>query len=640
MIFPRDATRRTDHKAASETFYDVVVVGSGISGAIIAEQLSQAGKRVLVLEAAADEDRSLKGYEGFLSRFYAAASKDNQSPYPHNPNAPMPRSTDARRIWPGQPDSSAYLVQNGPFSSDTTYTRVLGGTTMHWEAKTPRMLPQDFHLRTMFGLGQDWPLTYDDLSPYYVQAERELGVSADVEHQSYLGATFDPGYVFPMHELPLSYLDKVVAKGVDGTFVELDGEQFELSVRAFPQARNGVPNAAYDNGKGYVPVGAVNTHQVEEGERCQGNNNCVPLCPVQAKYHAGKTLAKALQDGRVDLLTRTVASKVLVDPATGRVDGIEVKVYQDPESPQHTTMIMRGQIFVLAANAIENPRLMLASGLSGSSGLMGRNLMDHAYLLSWALLPEMAGTFRGTNCTGGIVDLRAGSFRRQQAAFAVDIHNDGWGWATGAPYSDLVDLVDQQNLFGAELRRALPDRISRQLLLALMIDVLPNESNRVTVDPAYTDQLGNMRPVISYTVPEYTMRGVAYARQFARQVFQRLGAADHTAYDPTDGAYLTYEGEGYVIRGGNHLAGTHMMGTNSRNSVVDAQQRSWDHPNLYLVGGGSMPTIGTSNVTLTMAALCYRSAERIIAQLQDELSARLQTPAPTELPMPTVVAAS
>jgi choline dehydrogenase-like flavoprotein len=624
MIFPQDATQRIDHQTASETFYDVVVVGSGVSGAIVAEQLSRAGKRVLVIDAAADEDRSLKGYEEYLSRFYAAASKDNQSPYPHNPNAPMPRSTDANRIWPGQPDTSAYLVQNGPFATDTTYTRVLGGTTMHWEAKTPRMLPEDFRMRSTFGLSQDWPVSYDDLSPYYIQAERELGVSADVEHQSYLGATFEPGYVFPMHELPLSYLDKVVAKGIDGTFVELDGEQFELTVRAFPQARNGIPNAAYDGGNGYVPVGAVNTHQVEEGGRCQGNNNCVPLCPVQAKYHAGKTLAKALQDGRVDLLTRTVASKVLVDPVTGRVDGIEVKVYQDPASPQHTTMIMRGQIFVLAANAIENPRLMLASGLASTSGLMGRNLMDHAYLLSWALLPEIAGTFRGTNCTGGIVELRAGSFRRQQAAFAVDIHNDGWGWATGAPYSDLVELIDKQNLFGGELRSALPDRISRQLLLALMIDVLPNESNRVTVDPAYTDQLGNMRPVISYTVPEYTMRGVAYARQFARQVFQRLGAADHTTYDPTDPAYLTYEGEGYVIRGGNHLAGTHIMGTSQENSVVDHRQRSWDHQNLYLVGGGSMPTIGTSNVTLTMAALCYRSAEHIIAQLHSERSVSIK----------------
>ena len=93
-----------------------------------------------------------------------------------------------------------------------------------------------------------------------------------------------------------------------------------------------------------------------------------------------------------------------------------------------------------------------------------------------------------------------------------------------------------------------------------MIDMLPDENNRVSVDPKYQDNLGNMRPVISYTPPEYTMRGAAYARQLARLVFQRLGAADYTAYDPEDYGYITYEGEGYAIRGGNHLAGTHIMG--------------------------------------------------------------------------------
>ena len=179
-------------------------------------------------------------------------------------------------------------------------------------------------------------------------------------------------------------------------------------------------------------------------------------------------------------------------------------------------------------------------------------------------------------------------------------------------------MVDAQNKFGPALRRDLVDRVTRQLQLAFMIEVLPSQSNRVTVDPSYTDQLGNMRPVLTYTVPEYTMRGAAYVRQLARRIFQRLGAADYTMYDPTDYGYLTYEGEGYVIRGGNHLAGTHIMGTSPANSVVNSEQRSWDHENLYLVGGGSMPSIGTSNVTLTIAALGFRSANHIIEQLRKE----------------------
>lgn len=615
MLFPSGAAQRTSFAAACQRSYDAVIIGAGISGAIIANELAQAGKRVLVVEAGPGETESLAGYEAYLHRFYATASKDNQSPYPTNPNAPMPRSTDARKIQPGQPDASGYLVQTGPFASDTTYTRVLGGTTMHWEAKTPRMLPEDFFMRTNFGQAEDWPLDYDTLEPYYRISERELGVSADIEDQQYLGLKFPADYVFPMRSMPLSYLDQRVDEGLRGTSVELGGEKYELKVRSFPQARNGIPNPKYDGGKGFVPVGAVSTHQVEEGGRCQGNNNCVPLCPVQAKYHAGKTLAKALQTGRVEILSQTVASKVQLDRDNGRVCAVELKHYADPNDPRHEVGTVRGHIFVLAANAIENARLMLASDLPSSSGLVGRNLMDHAYLLSWGLMPQICGTMRGTNVTGGIVELRGGSFRRQQAAFAVDIHNDGWGWAVGSPNSDLTALVDDENEFGLSLRNELASRVTRQLLLAFMIEVLPNQSNRVSVDPRYVDALGNMRPVISYTIPEYTLRGAAYARRFARLVFQRLGAKDHTSYDPNDYGYVTYEGEGYVIRGGNHLAGTHIMGKSKSQSVVNAEQRSWDHDNLYLVGGGSMPSIGTANVTLTMAALCYRSAKDMLAQL-------------------------
>lgn len=622
MIFPHGAARRTAHAAASEVVYDAVIVGGGVSGAIIANELSRAGKRVLILEAGPGDDITLRGYEEYLTRFYSAASKDNQSPYPENPDAPMPRSTDARKIRPGETDASAYLVQRGPFSTDTTYTRVFGGTTMHWEGKTPRMLPEDFEMRTRFGQGEDWPIGYDDLAPYYAQAERELGVSADVDDQAYLGVTFDEGYVFPMRGLPLSYLDKMVAKHVDGMDVELDGEQYALKVRAFPQARNGIPNPAYDGGRGFTPVGAVSTNQVDLGGRCQGNINCVPICPVQAKYNAGKTLAQAFQTGRVDLLAQTVASKIHIDTDTGRVTEVEYKTYTDPDSKEYATGTVRGRVFVLCANAIENARLMLASGLTGRSGLVGRNLMDHAYLLSWALMPEVSGTMRGSVCTAGISDLRGGGFRRQQAAFNVDIHNDGWGWALGSPYTDLVGLVETQNKFGGDLRRELVDRITRQLQLALAVEVMPNESNRVTVDPSYTDQLGNMRPVISFHVPDYTLRGVAYGRQLARRIFQRLGAADYTVYSSEDYAYVTHEGEGYAIRGGNHLAGTHMMGTDPSSSVVDAEQRSWDHENLYLVGGGSMPSIGTSNITLTIAALCFRSARRIAEQLRKDTAPR------------------
>lgn len=603
-------------QVAARRQYDVAIVGSGVSGAILAKELGGRGLRVLVIEAGPSHDLTVAEYETSLRRFYGAVSKDNNAPYAANPNAPMPRSWETAKLRDGAPNTGGYLVQLGPLELDSTYTRVLGGTTRHWEGKALRMLPDDFALRSRFGQGLDWPLGYDELEPYYRRAEFELGVAGDVEEQDFAGLGFAPGYVYPMHGMPRSYLDRVIADDLDGLEVTRDGERFSLRVRGTPQARNGVPNAAYDGGRGYRPVGAVSLHQAELGQRCQGNTNCVPICPVQAKYDARRTLFAALETGNVDVLTQAVASRVHVDPAGGRIDAIDYQAYADPSSSEHVAGTVRAKIFVLAGNAVENARLMLASGLTGSSGLVGRNLMDHAYLLTWALMPEPVGALRGPLCTSGIEDLRTGAFRRKHAAFRFGIHNDGWGWATGSPYSDLDDLVDRRNAFGPALRRALVQQVSRQVLLACMVEVPPDESNRITVDPRYVDQLGNPRPVVSFGVPAYTLEAAAFARRLSRRLYQRLGAEDHTAYDPAEPGWVSYQGEGYVLRGGNHWAGTHVMGTSARTSVVDADQRAWDHDNLFLVGAGSMASIGTSNTTLTLAALCYRSAERIARDLE------------------------
>ena len=210
-----------DSDTVSNTIYDVVIVGAGVAGAIVAKELSQQGKTVLILEAGKSKDLSLAGFQSYVDTFYSAVEKNPNSPFPKNLNAPSPTDMDD------------YFVEKGPMKLGGSYTRVFGGTTMHWEAKTPRMLPEDFQLKTLYGQGLDWPISYEDLMPYYRKAEHEIGVCGDTEEQKKLGVKFEDGYVFPMKKLPPSYLDEKVIEKVEGSTVELYGESLELSFSTF-----------------------------------------------------------------------------------------------------------------------------------------------------------------------------------------------------------------------------------------------------------------------------------------------------------------------------------------------------------------------------------------------------------------------
>ncbi|MGZ4121900.1 MAG: GMC family oxidoreductase [Tumebacillaceae bacterium] len=604
-----------DHLTVENTHYDVVIVGAGIAGAILSHVLGSQGKKVLVLEAGKTKDFTYPSYLDYLDTFYKALAKVPDSPYPLNPNAPQPDVLDIRKITPDNPDTTGYFVQMGPLPFASTYTRVPGGTTMHWLGTCLRMLPEDFKLQSNYGHGLDWPIGYDDLLPYYEKAEREIGVSANVDEQKYLTLKFTPGYEYPMHKIPQSFLDKTIATGVEGMTMEYDGQAYDVFVSSTPQGRNSVPNDNYDGGKGYTPVGAVGNPDL--GNRCEGNTSCVPICPVQAKYNAMKTLSKALDTGNVTLITQAVASEVLLDE-NGRVNGIQYKAYVTPGSPEHTVHIARGTKFVLAAHAVENAKLLLQSGITSTSGLVGKNLMDHPVMNTWALMPEKIGSFRGPLSTSGIESLRGGNFRKERSAFRIEIGNEGWNWATGDPYTTVTDLVENENLFGKELIKRINDKLPRQFRLGFLMEQIPEVTNSVTIDPQYTDQLGNCRPIINYNLPDYVRKGMQVATETANQIYARLGAENYTSYSPSDPTYLTYEGQGFEYGGAGHFAGTHIMGTTPENSVVDGYQRSWDHDNLYLNGCGSFPTVGTSNPTLTMAALTFRTADHILKELNKE----------------------
>jgi choline dehydrogenase-like flavoprotein len=202
---------------------DVIIVGSGISGALLAAKLPAAGVKVAILEAGARVDRAEA-----RQRFWNAPIRVPECPYPPSPEANHPISND--------PDY--WYRQVGPNKFKSTYLKVVGGTTWHWLGTCLRFVPSDFRLRTAHGRGLDWPISYDELEPFYGEAEHEIGVAGDSGEP--LGSPRSAGY--PMPAIPQTFLDKAYARALTGT---------EYELRATPQARNSV------SGNGGLPAAAM-----------------------------------------------------------------------------------------------------------------------------------------------------------------------------------------------------------------------------------------------------------------------------------------------------------------------------------------------------------------------------------------------
>ena len=583
--------------------YDVIVVGAGIAGSLLAKQLGARGHRVLVLEAGVGGGPAdpPDGGGGAVERYQRALAKVPSAAIAENPLVPSPEVLALTGLPGGGYRAGGYLLQDGPLPYASGYLRVNGGTGTAWTGLTPRMHPEDFRTGD-FGYGRDWPIGYAELEPYYRAAEREIGVAGDAEEQRrHVGLPFPDGYAFPMAPVPASHLDRVLAARLDGREVTdpAGAGPTGLRVVGTPHGRNSEATPEY-------------------GPPCAGSASCIPVCPTGAKYTPARTQARWAPS--VTLLTRAVAGRVLAD-ATGRVTGVEYQRYQDPGRPDRTTGTARAGIVVLAAHAIENARLLLASGLANSSDQVGRNLMDHPVLLTWGLMPEPVGAYRGPGSTSGLEGFRFGRARAARAPFRIEIGNWGWGWASGPPDDEVAAVLrggdpaapNGRGLFGPELRRVLGDRVGRQFALQFEMEQSADPANRVTLDHRHRDPLGNPRPVLSYDLSDHVKAGMAAAKEVSDQLMGLLGAEDHTAYLPGPGTpgWFEYQGRAYAYRGAGHGAGTHIMGGAPADSVVDSWQRCWDHPNLYAVGCGSMPSLGTSNPTLTMAALTLRSAEQI-----------------------------
>ncbi|PZM84276.1 MAG: GMC family oxidoreductase [Candidatus Melainabacteria bacterium] len=596
--------------------FDVVIVGAGVAGLIMAKQiLEDAGNfRVLVLEAGGERSKSFEGHREYLKNFFEALIKIPNSPYPAEFYAPHPNELETKLLNKNDPAAELqYVLQNGPQPFRTTYTRSLGGTVQHWLGTCLRLRPSDLKMRTTYGRGLDWPLTYEELMPYYRKAEFEIGVAGDVDEQKLDGFKFEDGYVYPMEGIPKSYVDSELERRLNGHTFTYAGTTQKPRVTASPQGRNGIPNPKYkdENKNQYVPLGAVGRGDL--GLRCEGNSSCVPICPAQAKYTPVKTLNKIdipEYADRFSILYNSVATKLHIEKESGNIESLEYKKYGRGSI---STKQVTAKVYILAAHAVENAKLLLNS--SCKNDLIGRNLMDHPFVLTWGLSDWNAGTFRGPAVTSTITSLCDLPTRKDLSACRIEISNWGWNWATGSPYAEVDEFLGQ-GLHGQKLREALKNNISRQIEFNFLTEQLPDKDNRVTIDENFRDELELPRPKLHYQLGEYERAGLIEAKKVSDQIFKSAGVTDCTKYDKKDPGYFEFGQSNAVFYGAGHIGGTHIMGLNANDSVVDKDQRSHDHRNLFAIGSGSFPTMGTSNPTLTIAALSFRSAEAVLRQLK------------------------
>jgi choline dehydrogenase-like flavoprotein len=548
--------------------FDVVVVGSGVAGALTAWRLAQAGAKVLMLEAG----NTNPARSEMVGAYATAQPKSLHSPY-------VDKQSDAKAPGPDGPNDYYDQTDGTHPQFKSTYERRTGGSTWHWLGHTPRMLRTDFTMRTTYGPSggdafpqafADWPITYDDLEPWYCEAERELGVAgSDAEWEDTFGSK--RSQPFPMSMIWPSYSDRWIAERIDNRSFE----GAKIQVRSTPSARN---TQLYD---GRPP--------------CAGNSICVPLCPIGAKYDGFVHVRKAMGAG-VKLMERSIVTRLAAD-ADGSVHTVEVTT-QDGAPPRKFT----ADVVVVAANAIESPRLLLISELANKSDQVGRNLMDHLSKSTFGIAPEPLFPFRGPPSTSGIESFRDGDFRSVRAGFRVSLNNDGWG-RRGAPQAEIVDMVGNQGLFGSGLQKRLFQRVTRQMRLSCSVEVSPDPDNRVGLSKTLKDGLNLPRPSITFTPSKYSMDGLAQATRTMGALFDMVGATEVSLGDPT-----AYDGAG-------HIMGTCRMGADPGTSVVDPEGRAHDHRNLFIVGSSVFPTCGSPNPTLTLAALSLRTADAITRQL-------------------------
>ena len=519
---------------------DICIIGSGITAAMVAEKIAEERQARIVVVEAGDETVPMPARAGGRARFLA---------YGENP-------------WGN--DHIDGMTADGIQSRSMQ----VGGLAMHWGGVTPRFSPEDFRVKSLYGVGHDWPVSYDDLEPFYHEAEERIGVAGEQGP-----AEMDPrSKPFPMPALPLTYNLERLKGWTDSAGIAMWSQ---------PSAKNSV---AY-RGR------AV----------CCRNDTCSPVCPVGAKYSPDFTWSALRAAKRVDLLTRTLVRRLVVEPGSNRVVRAEA-VHRDGGGGAGTPVEFRAKTFVVAAGYAWSPHLLLLSrsdrfpnGLANRSGTVGKYMTGHRNVFAFVKLPLRL--YPGMNEQHSLVTkqfMRTGKLDRY-------VRHDLRVWESSVGRRPRLKGDDGAILLGDDLmadwRRRCTEGTAR---VRAYYDVIPDRESALTLHESATNEYGDPQPRLTFRDSPESAALRGHTEDSIKALFQRMARA----------------GNGEIIRSGvddfqDHPAGGCRMGDDPATSVVDSHGRAHDHENLFVVGAPTSVSGGCANATLTFLAVALRQATEI-----------------------------
>jgi len=504
---------------------EVAIVGSGPLGAAAAKVFIDAGTQVTLFEA---------GKRPTSDRF-----------------AMLERAVRREIPWNFQP--WRYESIGDDLDMNTFALRMLGGSSLAWGAVTPRFLENDFRLRSRYGIGRDWPIDYNDLEPYYLAAERLMGVAGSDD------TTWWPrrSAPYPMTAFPMSNTDKFVKSGCDKLGVPL------VSV---PVARNSVD---------YL-----------------GRPKCVQYavcraCPIGAMYGADMTV-EALEKNRHFILKLGAEVVRIEKDSNGAARRV---VWMDERNIEHA---IEAERIILAVQAVESVRLLLDSGLANENGILGRGLMEHPKFYVMGRVRPVLDAHRYGFETATTLLFHDHSRRGEYAGGRL-IVREGAGPSPS-------EIARNSGLWGKALADEIREIFGHYVTLGVFLEQLSYDDNRVSLSESVKNEHGRPAAKIEFNLMhDYETNGYRVMKHEIERIMDALGATDvRVIMEPS-------------IAG--HYMGTHRMGSDPETSVTDDRLECHTVKNLFLASAGAFPTGGISNPTLTGVALTMRMADHILGRI-------------------------